>query len=400
MEDNKLIVRTFGGFSMEWNGNMLTGGARSADTQLIRLLQLLLHYKEQGVDRTQLMAVLDEDSAADDVHHLLRSVLYNLRKKLKERGLPESRYIEFRSGRYFWTDDIPVLEDARHFEGVCREIAHELDADKKGELSLEACFLYRGDFLPQQTRLAWVSEEERRYSQMFKECAENAAEFLREKNDYAGLEKLGKHAAKVSPYNEWEVLTMEALITLGKYRDAQSLYEKTVDYYHKELGVRPSADMISRLDLFSTRLGYRKAEPADILKSLSETEIERGGFYCSYYVFQGIYRMIRRSMDRCGRYAYLMICTIVNNGTIEDSSSTSPDEVEMLKISENAKNVICNSIRRSDIICRYSMEQYLVILMNREIEGCYVVRDRINRNFKSKGYNITMEYDISPVREI
>ena len=105
-------------------------------------------------------------------------------------------------------------------------------------------------------------------------------------------------------------------------------------------------------------------------------------------------------MDRCGRYAFLMIVTLTNYNTIEDTSEMSPDLDALSKLSERMKTVICNSIRRSDIVCRFAKDQFLLILMNRDIEGCWVVRDRINRNFRLGGYNISLEYDITPVRDL
>lgn len=397
MDRDTLIVRTFGGFSMEWNGDLLTAGARSADTQRIRLIQLLLHNREHGVSRSQLMEVLDDDSAADDVNHLLRSVLYNIRQRFRAAGLPESQYIEFRDGRYYWTKDIPVFEDAGHFEEVCKRNELETDAVKKGELCLEACYLYRGEFLPQQTRLIWVSEEERRYSMMFRACIETAADHLRATGNYTDLEALGKHASKVSPYNEWEMLTMEALIALGKYREAQDLFEKTVDLYQKELGVRPSSEMVSKLEEFSTRLGFRSDDPAAILLDLEEKGEAEGGYYCSYYAFQGIYRAVKRSAGVYGRSAYLMVCTIDGDGGNAGFEASAAGEDAMAKTSEKLTYVICRSVRHSDIVCRYSGDQYLAIIMTEKAEDCGDIRDRIEHGLRSEGCRVRLQYDISPV---
>ena len=400
MDKNVMYVETFGGFSMTINDMVLTSGTKSDDTQLARLMQILLHFTDRGVERSKLIQILDEDSNADDVHHLLRSVLYNARKKLKTLGLPESNYIVFKNGRYYWTEDIPVVEDARQFEEKCAEAVSAADPDERLRLLGEACYLYKGEFLPYQTRLIWVSEEERRYSQMFHACVGSYADMLRESHNYAEMELVGKHASKVSPYNEWEALTMEALVAQGRHRDAQELYEKTIDMYQKEMGVKPSAEMISKLNAFSERLEHRSTTPEIIQKELSEDDVKRGGYFCTYPVFEGIYRQMRRSMDRCGRYAYLMIITLVNGNTIEDASHTSPDNEQLSRLSDNMKSIICESVRRSDIVCRYAKDQFILILMNRNIEGCEVVRDRINRKFKDKGYNLTLEYDISPVREL
>lgn len=398
--DKTLKVRMLGGFSLSWEGRDLTAGSKSEDTQLARMLQILIHNRDKGVERSKLMQVLDEDSNAEDVHHLLRSVLYNLRKKIKEAGLPESIRIEFKNGRYYWTGDVDVEEDAECFEKLYVKAKKEEDPELRGKYYTDACFLYKGEFLPYQTRLAWVSEEDRKYTQIFRECIEEAAECMRERRDFVSLEALGRHASKMSPYNEWEALTMEALVSLGRFHEAQTLYEETVELYQKEMGVKPSLNMIAKLEVFSARLEHRNASPETILNMLSEENIGRGGFFCTYPIFQGIYRMMRRSMDRCGRYAFLMIVTLTNYNTIEDTSEMSPDLDALSKLSERMKTVICNSIRRSDIVCRFAKDQFLLILMNRDIEGCWVVRDRINRNFRLGGYNISLEYDITPVRDL
>ena len=396
--DKTLKVRMLGGFSLSWEGRDLTAGSKSEDTQLARMLQILIHNRDKGVERSKLMQVLDEDSNAEDVHHLLRSVLYNLRKKIKEAGLPESIRIEFKNGRYYWTGDVDVEEDAECFEKLYVKAKKEEDPELREKYYTDACFLYKGEFLPYQTRLAWVSEEDRKYTQIFRECIEEAAECMRERRDFVSLEALGRHASKMSPYNEWEALTMEALVSLGRFHEAQTLYEETVELYQKEMGVKPSLNMIAKLEVFSARLEHRNASPETILNMLSEENIGRGGFFCTYPIFQGIYRMMRRSMDRCGRYAFLMIVTLTNYNTIEDTSEMSPDLDALSKLSERMKTVICNSIRRSDIVCRFAKDQFLLILMNRDIEGCWVVRDRINRNFRLGGYNISLEYAITPAR--
>jgi hypothetical protein len=38
----------------------------------------------------------------------------------------------------------------------------------------------------------------------------------------------------------------------------------------------------------------------------------KGGYLCSYPVFQGIYRMVERMIERGGQSIYLMLCTIVD----------------------------------------------------------------------------------------
>lgn len=109
-ESDILYIRMFGGFSLTWNGKQITGAGKSAESQFSYLMQLLLHEREEGVSRDRLEQILFEDREWH-VHHALRTVIYNARKKLRAAGLPESNYIEQQDGRYYWTTDIPVVEE-------------------------------------------------------------------------------------------------------------------------------------------------------------------------------------------------------------------------------------------------------------------------------------------------
>ena len=78
--ENVLHVRMFGGFSMSWNGRLVTGDSRSSETQFAYLMQLLLHHREDGVSRVNLEQVLFEGRDINDLHHAARSVIYNAKK--------------------------------------------------------------------------------------------------------------------------------------------------------------------------------------------------------------------------------------------------------------------------------------------------------------------------------
>ena len=43
-DQNVLLVRTMGGFSMSWNGKPV-GGVKTRDSQFIRLMEVVLHFR-------------------------------------------------------------------------------------------------------------------------------------------------------------------------------------------------------------------------------------------------------------------------------------------------------------------------------------------------------------------
>ena len=107
--DNILQVQMFGRFEMTWNGKPLAGSSRSSESQFNYLMQLLLHFRKEGVSRETLEHTLFEDRDLTNVHHALRSVIYNTKKKLYAAGFPDIALIEQKKGIYRWTNEIPVI---------------------------------------------------------------------------------------------------------------------------------------------------------------------------------------------------------------------------------------------------------------------------------------------------
>ena len=110
---------------------------------------------------------------------MLRTILYNTRQRLEKEGLPADTYINSRDGSYYWTPEIPVREDAAEFERLYNEAEEETDPERKLALYLDTIHTYSGEFLPAQTRLIWVTQEDRKYRKIFAQCVESAAALLR-----------------------------------------------------------------------------------------------------------------------------------------------------------------------------------------------------------------------------
>ena len=130
-EEEALQVQMFSGFTLTFGGKSVIGGIKSRESQFIYLMQLVLHYRKTGVSRELLEEVLFGDRDVGDVRHALRSIVYNAKKKLRTFGLPDVNYIEQRNGMYFWTEQIPVVEDAEDFERLYREAGEEEDRDSR-----------------------------------------------------------------------------------------------------------------------------------------------------------------------------------------------------------------------------------------------------------------------------
>ncbi len=373
-----LFVRTLGGFSVTLNGKLIAGGSKAKGSQYQDLLMILIHNAEKGVPRDQLEEFLFEYRDLDNMRHALQSVIYNSKKKLKSLGLPDAENaIIQKKGVFYWNSALPVKADARDFEASYNEAARTVDPEKKLEAYLKAVSLYSGEFLPNLTASIWAMKEATRLKAIFYECVEDAAGLLRESQDHFRLRDLGVYAAKIDPLSDWETLTMEALVALGKYDEARQLYDDTVAYYINEQGIRPSKSMMEKFSQLSNEMMHRH-EVLDLIQvGLSGmSDQSPGGYLCSYPIFTGIYQMVERMMERGGQSVFLMLCTVV------DSKGNPVESGEKLsELSQRMVEAVRHSVRRGDALCRYGNGQVLVLLVNTSRENCDIIQRRINKHF-------------------
>lgn len=391
--DNILYVQTFGEFSVTWNGKRIAGGRGAGETQFVCLLQMLLHAQEQGIDQSLLEKELFYGREIQDRGHAMRSILYNARKKLRKACLPELDYIRKKSGIYYWADDVRMEEDAARMDRLFTRIGEEEDPERLLELCLSACHCYNGEFLGTQAKALWAEKEARRYREQFCLCMEQATELLRERKDYARMEALGLHAARVYPLANWEIVTMEALIASGRITEARKFYDDTVSLYFQEQGMRPSGRLTELLHSLGRQMEHPYAVFDEIEELLSENrEKTSGGYVCTWPVFEGIYQILVRILERSGQSVYLMLCTLVDSkgNPVEDSS-----------VLEELTGRLCESIRcsvrRSDVVNRYGKGQYLVLLLNTTHENCRILQKRINGRFRSGRQRMGIRYHVKSV---
>lgn len=391
--DNFLEVQMFGGFSLAWEGEPIDSGAKTSESQFNYLMQLVLHYRENGVSRDKLERALFEDRDISDVRHAMRSVIYNAKRKLKAAGLPDVNYIQQKKGIYYWTDEIPVKEDAAEFEELYCAAEAEENPDNKLGLYMDACHRYTGEFLSQQAGVLWVSQEAKRYRTMFYACVEKAVALLRQNQAFFQMEELGNYAAKLYPLADWETVTMEAMVALGRSEDAIKFYEDTADFYLQQQGLRPSGRMTELFNKLGSQFDASLEDMESIQTALSEGEGSKiGGYLCAYPVFQGIYRMVKRMMERGGQSVYLMLCVVVDS-----KGNPMKQGAALEELSQRLGDAIQHSVRHSDAISKYGRGRYLVLLVNTTLENCKIIQKRINYQFLVGRQRTGIQYYVKSV---
>ena len=371
-----LHLRMLGGFSVSLGGKTIAGGSKATD-QTAYLLMILLHNREHGIARSRLEQLLFEDRDMSDAHHALQSVIYNTKKKMDKAGLPQAAgCIVQNKGIFYWASPLRIVDDTNEFLRLYSRGNSLETLSDRCDAYLEAVHWYSGEFLPGHTAAIWVAQEARRFKDLFKDCTEKAAALLRQQQDYIRLEALGRYAAGVDPFSDWETLTMEGLVYQGRYEDARTFYDQTVSYYISELGMRPSRTMMDKFGRLGDEMQH-KHQVLDTIQDDLTAEAQPGGYLCTYPVFRGVYRVMERLVERGTASVYLMLCTVVDGKGNPIESGPSLEE-----LSERMTETIQKTIRHGDVMCRYGKGQVLVLLMNTTRENCDIVQKRINKAFQ------------------
>ncbi len=394
--DGVLHARLFADFALDWNGEPLIKTSRTQHSQFTYLLQLLLHFGSEGVPRGLLQETLFEDREIDDIRHTMRNLIYATKRRLRAAGLPDADYIVQRNGVYYWTEQIPVESDAAEMDRLYSAAEREEDPAEQQRLYLAACHIYTGEFLPGQSSMIWVSQQARKYRQMFRTGVRRAAEQMRRTHSFVEMKELGIYAAKVDPWADWEELTMEALVGLGLFDEAGDFYDRTVRSYIQDQGLRPTKRMLELAD----RLANQIERPYEVLNEIQSHLTENddhnmnGGYLCSYPVLQGIYRTVERLMERGGP-VQLMLCTVVDS-----KGNPMKDGPSLNALSTRLCDAIVRSVRHSDTVCKYGRGQYLILLVNTTKENCGVIQRRINSRFLVGRQRTGVHYSVNGVVSI
>jgi len=393
-EKNTIYVRTLGSYSVSYNGSEIAVGSRD-ESQIGLLMFLMFHFGKEGASRSLIKSTLFEDRDIEDVSHAIRNVLYNMRKNLKAHGLPDASFVKQSRGVYYWTDEIPVVEDAREFERLVSDALMETDLQKQADLLAEACSSYSGRFFAGRDNVPWIYQEGERYRALFGQAVTLLSDYYRDTHKFKDMYELALYAASVDPFAEWEITAVEALTNLGRFAEAERYYEDIVDLYLREYGERSNEHVRDFIRRLGEHLFHDHESIEEIQSKLTDQDDQGGrGYYCSLPIFQELYRTIERTMHRSADKIFLMLCTIVDS-----KGNPMREGAKLEELSERLKTAAIGSVRHTDTVTKYGKGQYLILLINTTAENCKIIERRINDHFLTSRQRTGVSYSVKGLNE-
>ena len=367
-----LAIQMLGDFTLSYGDRILSGN-KGRSKQVWNLLEYLLIHRNKEISPDKLMDALWEDEV-DNPANALKNLVYRLRSMLSESlALAKEDYIIFKHGTYAWNTFAPCTLDIDRFEAAYRSAQKAVTTEEeKVSKYLEAVTLYKGDFLTHSSYKDWVIPLAVYYQRIYMECVSDLCALLFKKLDFSKIEEICLNAISIDPLIEknHELLIM-ALIASNNSNKALVHYDYVTELFYKEVGVKPS-ESITRLYKIMVNKEGSVEKNIDIIKfDLKEIIQNTGAICCDYEVFKLVYQINARAVMRSGKSVYIALLSFAK----QNKSEFQPKELSesMGKI----KEIIVNSLRKNDLISRFSRTQYLILLSDINYENAEALLNKL-----------------------
>lgn len=371
--EKRLMVYMLGGFEMYYEGAPIQLKKKMTSKPLM-LLQLLLYNREAGVSRRAVMEALYGQETKIDANNSLNATVSQLRRILKETRLPEENYIHIRMNRYYFESSFLTWVDTEEATAL-RQEADLTSGSRRLELLYQICDLYHGRFLPELDGETWAEVARADYQRIYRDSLNEICRVLKEKGAYDEIIRLTGVAAKLFPFDEWQVWQQECLVAQGRIKEAYDLYRQVEKLYMTELDAPPPARMRARFR-DPEKEPWRQAENIGAVRRWLK-DFDQDGPYCiPFPSFLYVYSLITKLSSITNTPFCLLLCTLSNS-----DGRTNPTDKDFHAAMEQLESVLERSLRWEDVFTRYTRSQFLITLLGAPEESSGVVARRIEQRF-------------------
>lgn len=386
--DNSLEIVTLGKFEVKRAGQLLS---QDSSYRVWELFKYIITNRNNGVVPELALDNLWPDQDYSDPRGAIRALIFRLRKSLGQDSNSQE-YITFSQGCYHWNHSVNYWLDVEAFEDLAQK-ASSLKQTHPGQaedLLLQAISLYQGEYLPESYYSQWTIPVRNYYHTLYLQVVVDLINLLEASQDYSRMISICEQALLTHPYEEdihRHYLT--ALVKEGRIKQAHNHFDFTARKFYKDLGIKPSPELQKILRSANSR-GTDGLDLNGIQNHLKDNADEQGAFVCDAEVFKEIYKLERRRGERLGISVFMALVSIV------DSNQTNETAFAKSKMDDLEKFLV-NSLRKGDVIARWSSNQYVLMLPGLAFEQGERVMERIKNGFNRANRLITMITEIQPV---
>lgn len=380
-----LNIQMLGEFSIK-KDNAAVGDDSVRAKKVLNLIEFLVANRKSVISQDKLMEAVWEGEEFDNPLNTLKNMAYRARNVLKVLGEDSDTGIElikFEGNTYIWNNEIECVVDIEEMERLWNAAQDsECPRDKKIECLYRIQELYKGEFLPKASYCEWVIHLNTYYQSVYTKSTKALIELLKENGSFYDISAICEKYNCIYPYEESiHALLLEAYAKSSRLQKAVEHYNYITESFFKEFGIGLTQETVLLYKALTRKAHNVELDIENIQGDLKEADKENGAFFCDYDVFKNIYRLQARMIQRNGASIYFGLFTITN------LEGDMPDKEAVKKAIILLKEVLTGSLRRSDVVSKYSTTQMVVLLPYTSYENGLKVCERILQQFSHGNKN-------------
>ena len=381
----KIKLQLFGRFCLQSDTGTLNEEMISSN-QLLRLLAYMLIYRDKILTHQNLIEVFwDNDSK--NPKGALKNLVYRLRNTLKVLG--DEEFICTLSEAYQWNPEVKVETDYEQWQKLLTELRNTADETRKEELCIRIVEGYNGNVTDRVANESWILSKVMGYQSQYLDTVKTLCGLLEQQKRWAEIEGYCNEAMKVDSLDEdIHCMYLRSLYGQNKYDLAMLHYEKVNKMFYESMGNYYPEKLRTEFQKLLAENSDIVSDAEDVHRELSAQGESKGAFVCDYQVFRQIYRMEARRLKRLGMAEYVMFLTLRRkNKMYQRAAVDSVLEQGMTRLEEQLRS----SLRIGDVVTRYSVTQFIVMLPACSYESGIKVGERIEKQFANVSKKLRLE---------
>lgn len=381
MTQHKIRITLLGRFEITLDGRpVLAGMAQSRKIQL--LVQYLLLQYGRPASHAELTAALWGN--AGDADMSLRAVMHRFRAMAAKEDPALENCILTSRGAYVWNMALDCEVDIFTIRRLAEELDKETDTARRAELCRNIIDQYGGRLLPDSAGEPWVERQRVWLHNLYKDTLFALLEYNKDQGDLEQVIELCLRGQKADPFDErLYVEQILALENLGRTQEAEELTRHAAETgcLHSDGRARNLNGSYKRMQ---ESMEAMESDLDHILKEVCEPEAG-GAYLCGYETFRSICRVQLRMRVRYDISLFLVTVSIVPPVARPGAGRTAA----AMRVLEN---VLCRTLRGSDVVARYSDTRFVLLLGGLASDGSSPmerVRAEFYRRPEHDGYLLT-----------
>ena len=344
--------------------------------KIISLFEVFVINAGEAVSSDYLIDNIWPDS--EDGRNVLKYSIFRLRKALSDiEGLEGLELIKTVEDGYILNPAYDYDIDVKKAENIYKKLGRKMDYDGNDyNLGRELVKLYKGHFYVTNNAPLVLTLDSERHSSHFSNIVVSMSKYLLANHLYTEMMSLNYNAIMFETFYEGlHYYYMKGLIEVKDYHRALQYYDEINERFYNELGTGLSQQF---KDLYNVIVEDDREKEKTELSAL-RNDIEQniklaGGFYCTYDMFKHLYEITTKECKREDKRCFLLMFSISDN----------IDYSKRMTISNKLKKIIEESIRTSDVFARVNKDQFVSLLVCREMDNVYMIAQRISAKFYKK----------------